>query len=201
MLGRRRYDVSRPGGDDREGKALGAKTALLAYAASDPVESLRQAGEFDLEATRALVAATHPAWEGTASSDGDLLDGCYPQRERSMQGASRALTSCATGMSWTTCRPNSRHATSMPQRDGASSSTRCIASLTRSRMRSGRTAAWSAHCACRQMTGSSRHRGSAAVRGTLLGGRASSRRPVPASLPPARTGRRGGTARALRLHS
>jgi len=60
------------------GKAVGAKTALLAYAASDPVESLRQAREFDPEATRVLVAATHPAWEGTASSDGDLLDGCYP---------------------------------------------------------------------------------------------------------------------------
>jgi hypothetical protein len=57
---------------------LGAKTALLAYAAEDPVESLRRAREFDPEATRALVAATHPAWEGTATSDGDLLDDCYP---------------------------------------------------------------------------------------------------------------------------
>jgi hypothetical protein len=61
-----------------EREALGAKTALLAYAASDPVESLRQAREFDPDATRALVAATHPAWEGAASSSGDLLDGCYP---------------------------------------------------------------------------------------------------------------------------
>jgi hypothetical protein len=56
---------------------LGAKTALLAYVAKDPVESLRQAREFDPEATRALVAATHPGWTGTASSVGDLLD-CYP---------------------------------------------------------------------------------------------------------------------------
>ncbi len=60
------------------GKTLGAKTALLTYAAKDPVESLRQARGFDPAATRALVAATHPAWEGTASSDGDLLDDCYP---------------------------------------------------------------------------------------------------------------------------
>lgn len=57
---------------------MGAKTALLAYAAKDSVESLRQAREFDPAATLALVAATHPAWEGTASSDGDLFDGCYP---------------------------------------------------------------------------------------------------------------------------
>jgi len=57
---------------------LGAKTSLLVYAAEDPVESLRQAREFDPAATRALVAATHPAWEGTASSEGDLLDDCYP---------------------------------------------------------------------------------------------------------------------------
>jgi uncharacterized protein DUF6928 len=57
---------------------LGAKTALLAYAAKDPVESLRQAREFDPVATRALAAATHPGWEGTASSDSNLLDDCYP---------------------------------------------------------------------------------------------------------------------------
>jgi hypothetical protein len=57
---------------------LGAKTALLAYADKDPVESLRQAREFDPAAARALVAATHPAWEGTASSDGDLHGSCYP---------------------------------------------------------------------------------------------------------------------------
>ncbi len=57
---------------------MGAKTALLAYAASDPVESLRQARDLDPEATRALVAATHPPWEGTASSDGDLFDDCHP---------------------------------------------------------------------------------------------------------------------------
>jgi hypothetical protein len=57
---------------------LGAKTALLAYATGDPVESLRQARELDPAATHALVAATHPAWEGTASSAVDLLDGCYP---------------------------------------------------------------------------------------------------------------------------
>lgn len=57
---------------------MGAKTALLAYAEEDPVQSLRQAREFDPAATRALVAATHPAWEGTASSNGDLFDDCYP---------------------------------------------------------------------------------------------------------------------------
>jgi hypothetical protein len=57
---------------------LGAKTALLAYAKEDPVQSLRVAREFDPAATHALVAATHPAWEGTASSVSDLLDGCYP---------------------------------------------------------------------------------------------------------------------------
>jgi hypothetical protein len=64
--------------DDREGKTLGAKTALLVYAAKDPVESLRQARDCDPEATRALVAATHPTWEGTASSQGNLFDDCYP---------------------------------------------------------------------------------------------------------------------------
>ena len=64
--------------DGREGKALGAKTALLAYAAEDPVESLRRARESDPAATRTLVAATHPAWERTASSDGNLFDDCYP---------------------------------------------------------------------------------------------------------------------------
>jgi hypothetical protein len=58
---------------------LGAKTALLAYAAEDPVESLRQARESDLAATRALVAATHPGWAGTASSDGSLSGDCYPE--------------------------------------------------------------------------------------------------------------------------
>jgi len=57
---------------------LGAKTALLAYAAKDPVESLRPAREFDPAATRALVAATHPGWDGIASSNGDLSDDCYP---------------------------------------------------------------------------------------------------------------------------
>ncbi|HLK76780.1 MAG TPA: hypothetical protein VKU77_24445 [Streptosporangiaceae bacterium] len=57
---------------------MGAKTALLAYAAGDPVESLRRAREYDPAATRALVAATHPAWDGTASSRGDLSDQCYP---------------------------------------------------------------------------------------------------------------------------
>jgi len=57
---------------------LGAKTALLAYSAKDSVESLRQARDFDPEATRALVAATHPAWEGAASSQGNLFDDCYP---------------------------------------------------------------------------------------------------------------------------
>jgi hypothetical protein len=64
--------------DGREGKGLGAKTALLVYAAEDPVESLRRAREFDPAATRALVAVTHPEWEGTASSDGYLSDVCYP---------------------------------------------------------------------------------------------------------------------------
>ncbi len=57
---------------------MGAKTALLAYVGSDPVESLRQARESDLVAARALVAATHPAWEGTASSEGNLFEDCYP---------------------------------------------------------------------------------------------------------------------------
>lgn len=57
---------------------MGAKTALLLYAAKDPVKSPRRARGFDPAATRALVAATHPAWEGTASSDGNLSDGCYP---------------------------------------------------------------------------------------------------------------------------
>jgi hypothetical protein len=73
------YDVARPGwGMIERGRALGAKTALLAYAAGDPVESLRRAREYDPAATRALVAATHPAWEGTASSDGALFFDCYP---------------------------------------------------------------------------------------------------------------------------
>jgi hypothetical protein len=57
---------------------LGAKTALLAYAAKDPVESLRHAREFDPAAAHALVAATHPGWDGTASPDADLYSGCYP---------------------------------------------------------------------------------------------------------------------------
>jgi hypothetical protein len=43
------------------------------------VESLRQAREFDPAASRALVAATHPGWDGTASSDGTLSDDCFPQ--------------------------------------------------------------------------------------------------------------------------
>jgi hypothetical protein len=64
-------------GDHREGKALGAKTALLAYTAGDPVESLRHAGELDPVATRALVMATHPGWDGEASSAGGLFY-CYP---------------------------------------------------------------------------------------------------------------------------
>src|SRR5690349_4113442 len=73
------YDVTCLGwGMIEWGGALGAKTALLAYAEGEPVESLRRAREYDPEATRALVAATHPAWEGTASSDGDLHDGSYP---------------------------------------------------------------------------------------------------------------------------
>ena len=57
---------------------MGFKTALLAYAAEDPVESLRRARDYDPRATRALVEATHPGWQGTASSDGDLFDCCYP---------------------------------------------------------------------------------------------------------------------------
>ena len=57
---------------------MGAKTALLAYTAGDPVESLRRARDYDPAATRALVAATHPAWDGAASSDSDLSDNCYP---------------------------------------------------------------------------------------------------------------------------
>jgi hypothetical protein len=65
---------------------LGAKTALLAYTAKDPVESLRQAREFDPVATRALVAATHPGWEGAASSGGDLFD-CYPREGRVYAGS------------------------------------------------------------------------------------------------------------------
>jgi hypothetical protein len=73
------YDVACLGwGMIERGRALGVKTALLAYAAGDPVESLRQARAYDPAATRALVAATRPAWEGTASSDGDLHDGSYP---------------------------------------------------------------------------------------------------------------------------
>ena len=58
--------------------ALGSKTALLAYAADDPVQSLRQAREFDPAATRALVASTHPAWQPAASPGGNLFEGCYP---------------------------------------------------------------------------------------------------------------------------
>jgi uncharacterized protein DUF6928 len=58
---------------------MGAKTALLAYATADPVESLRQARELDPAATTALVAATHPGWTGAASSSGTLSDDCYPE--------------------------------------------------------------------------------------------------------------------------
>lgn len=58
---------------------MGAKTALLAYAAEDPVESLRRAREPDPVATRALVAATHPGWTGRASSGSTLSDDCYPE--------------------------------------------------------------------------------------------------------------------------
>jgi hypothetical protein len=57
---------------------VGAKTALLAYASEDPVEALRQAREFDPAATRALVAATHPGWDGAASSTGNLFEDCFP---------------------------------------------------------------------------------------------------------------------------
>jgi hypothetical protein len=59
---------------------LGAKTALLAYAAEDPVESLRRARQPDPAATRALVAATHPGSTGTGSSSSNLFDGCYPEQ-------------------------------------------------------------------------------------------------------------------------
>jgi hypothetical protein len=57
---------------------VGATTALLAYAAQDPLMSLRHAREFDPAATSALVRATHPACQPTASPDGDLFDDCYP---------------------------------------------------------------------------------------------------------------------------
>ena len=59
---------------------MGAKTALLAYAAEDPVESLRRARQPDPAATRALVAATHPGSTGTGSSSSNLFDGCYPEQ-------------------------------------------------------------------------------------------------------------------------
>jgi hypothetical protein len=73
------YDIGRPGwGMIERGRALGFKTALLAYAAGDPVESLRRARDCDPAATRALVAATHPGWERTASSDGALFFDCCP---------------------------------------------------------------------------------------------------------------------------
>jgi len=76
----RPYAVGLPeAGNDREGKILGARTALLAYAAEDPVESLRRARDLDPAATRALVAATHPGWEGTASSQSTLSDDCFPE--------------------------------------------------------------------------------------------------------------------------
>lgn len=57
---------------------MGAKTALLAYAARDSVQSLRHAREPDPAATRALVAAAHPGWNGATASDGNLSDDCYP---------------------------------------------------------------------------------------------------------------------------
>lgn len=60
--------AGRAGDEQEEEKALGSKTALLAYAAEDPVESLRQAREFDPEATRALVAATSSGMGGRSFS-------------------------------------------------------------------------------------------------------------------------------------
>lgn len=57
---------------------MGAKTALLAYAAEDLVESLRHARESDPAAARALVAATHPGWDDAATADGSLSADCYP---------------------------------------------------------------------------------------------------------------------------
>jgi len=66
---------------------LGAKTALLAYAAEDPVESIRRAREPDPAATRALVAATHPGWTGTGSSDRNLSDDSYPEQGKVYAGS------------------------------------------------------------------------------------------------------------------
>jgi len=43
------------------------------------VESLRHAGEFDPVATRELVMATHPGWDGESSSAGDLFYHPYPE--------------------------------------------------------------------------------------------------------------------------
>lgn len=91
------YDVACLGwGMTGRRRALGAKTALLAYAAGDPVESLRRAREYDPAATHALVAATHPAWEGTASSDGGLFDDCYPPEGVVYAGSFPALTPLGT---------------------------------------------------------------------------------------------------------
>jgi hypothetical protein len=66
---------------------LGAKTALLAYTAEDPVESLRRAREPDPAATRALVAATHPGWTRTGSSGSNLFDDCYPEEGTAYAGS------------------------------------------------------------------------------------------------------------------
>lgn len=85
------YHVSPPLlGLIERGGVLGAKTALLAYAAGDPVESLREAQELDPEATRALVAATHPAWQGRTSSDG-TLGYCYPPGGTVYAGSFRGI--------------------------------------------------------------------------------------------------------------
>lgn len=57
---------------------MGAKTALMAYATGDAAEALRRSGELDPAATRALVAVTHPGWDGAATAGGSLAEDCYP---------------------------------------------------------------------------------------------------------------------------
>jgi hypothetical protein len=58
---------------------MGAKTSLLVYADGDPAELLRGAPVADLAASRALVAATHPGWDGAGGTrTWALFEAAYP---------------------------------------------------------------------------------------------------------------------------
>jgi hypothetical protein len=57
---------------------VGAKSALLIYATGHPADLLRMPPPPDPGQTAALVAATHPGWNGASEGGGQLADCIYP---------------------------------------------------------------------------------------------------------------------------